>query len=145
MLEPGTVVKENYSFSGLSLALYGYDMVSFNSFGFDHAVEIELTYGKSGEAVGYTIKQYKRNIKASINFEELERLVRAAAAFGGLVEKLPPAPLTATLKAEGRPDFTYLAALTKIKKYSAEAKNGNSAIEVPIELELLCIPLINFA
>lgn len=107
------VVKENYSFTNLELKLFGYDMVSFSGFKFDHAVEIELTYGKSGEIVGYTTKNYKRSISAEIYFEELDRLTLLAAPYGGLIEKLPPAPLTAVLKAEGRPDFKYLAPAAK--------------------------------
>lgn len=83
------VVKENYSFTNLELKLFGYDMVNFSGFKFDHAVEIELTYGKSGEIVGYTTKNYKRSISAEIYFEELDRLTLLAAPYGGLIEKLP--------------------------------------------------------
>ncbi|EMN91201.1 hypothetical protein [Leptospira weilii] len=140
------VVKENYSFTNLELKLFGYDMVNFSSFSFDHAVEIELTYGKSGEIVGYTTKNYKRSIKAEIYFEELDRLVLLASPYGGLLEKLPPAPLTAILKAEGRPDFKYIAPAVKITKYNADIKSGNSgAIAVPLEIALLSIPVITFA
>ncbi len=140
------VIKENYSFANLELKLFGYDMVNFSGFKFDHSVEIELTYGKSGEVVGYTIKNYKRTISAEIYFEELDRLVLLAAPYGGLIEKLPPAPLTAILKAEGRPDFKYIAPAVKITKYNADVKNGNSgAIAVPLELALLSIPVITFA
>ncbi|WP_061215764.1 hypothetical protein [Leptospira santarosai] len=140
------VIKENYSFANLELKLFGYDMVNFSGFKFDHSVEIELTYGKSGEVVGYTIKYYKRTISAEIYFEELDRLVLLAAPYGGLIEKLPPAPLTAILKAEGRPDFKYIAPAVKITKYNADVKNGNSgAIAVPLELALLSIPVITFA
>ncbi|WP_016759406.1 hypothetical protein [Leptospira weilii] len=140
------VVKENYSFTNLELKLFGYDMVNFSSFSFDHAVEIELTYGKSGEIVGYTTKNYKRSIKAEIYFEELDRLVLLASPYGGLLEKLPPAPLTAILKAEGRPDFKYIAPAVKITKYNADIKSGNSgAIAVPLEIALLSIPIITFA
>ncbi|APH40186.1 Uncharacterized protein A9P81_0217 [Leptospira interrogans serovar Copenhageni/Icterohaemorrhagiae] len=140
------VVKENYSFTNLELKLFGYDMVSFSGFKFDHAVEIELTYGKSGEIVGYTTKNYKRSISAEIYFEELDRLTLLAAPYGGLIEKLPPAPLTAVLKAEGRPDFKYLAPAAKITKYVTDFKSGNSgAVAVPLEIALLSIPIISFA
>ncbi|MDV6237752.1 hypothetical protein CH379_019155 [Leptospira ellisii] len=140
------VVKENYSFTNLELKLFGYDMVNFSGFKFDHACEIELTYGKSGEVVGYTTKNYKRTLNAEIYFEELDRLVLLAAPYGGLIEKLPPAPLTAILKAEGRPDFKYIAPAVKITKYNADIKSGNSgAIAVPLELALLSIPVITFA
>ncbi|AOP32565.1 hypothetical protein A0128_00940 [Leptospira tipperaryensis] len=140
------VVKENYSFTNLELKLFGFDMVNFSSFTFDHAVEIELTYGKSGEIVGYTTKNYKRSISAEIYFEELDRLILLAAPYGGLIEKLPPAPLTAILKAEGRPDFKYIAPAVKITKYNADVKSGNSgAIAVPLEIALLSIPVITFA
>ncbi|RHX92015.1 hypothetical protein [Leptospira stimsonii] len=140
------VVKENYSFTNLELKLFGFDMVNFSSFTFDHAVEIELTYGKSGEIVGYTTKNYKRSISAEIYFEELDRLILLASPYGGLIEKLPPAPLTAILKAEGRPDFKYIAPAVKITKYNADVKSGNSgAIAVPLEIALLSIPVITFA
>ncbi|EMO27635.1 hypothetical protein LEP1GSC170_5279 [Leptospira interrogans serovar Bataviae str. HAI135] len=121
-------------------------MVNFSGFKFDHGVEIELTYGKSGEIVGYTTKNYKRSISAEIYFEELDRLTVLAAPYGGLIEKLPPAPLTAVLKAEGRPDFKYLAPAVKITKYVADFKSGNSgAVAVPLEIALLSIPVISFA
>lgn len=140
------VVKENYSFTNLELKLFGYDMVNFSGFKFDHGVEIELTYGKSGEIVGYTTKNYKRNISAEIYFEELDRLALLAAPYGGLIEKLPPAPLTAVLKAEGRPDFKYLVPAAKITKYVADFKSGNSgAVAVPLDIALLSIPIISFA
>ncbi|MBE7413353.1 MAG: hypothetical protein HS129_15050 [Leptospiraceae bacterium] len=142
---PGEVVLENYSFSGLSLKIFGYDMVNFSSFGFDHACEVELTYGKSGEIVGYTRKNYKRNLKVSINFEEMEKLVTLAIPFGGLLEKLPPCPLVGRISAQGRPDFTYTAPLTMISKYNADFKNGSSgAVEVPLEMQLLSIPILAF-
>ncbi|MCE9499759.1 MAG: hypothetical protein K8R21_04570 [Leptospira sp.] len=143
--DAGTVVKENYSFSGLSLKLFGYEMINFSSFGFDHACEIELTYGKSGEIVGYTRKNYKRDLKVTLLFEEMEKLVLLASPFGGLLEKLPPAPLVGRISAEGRPDFTYTAPLTMISKYSSDFKSGASgAVEVPLEMQLLSIPILAF-
>jgi hypothetical protein len=145
-MKAGTVVKENYSFTNLEMKLFGYDMVNFTGFEFDHAVEMELTYGKNGEIVGYTTKEFKRSLKANINFEELDRLVALAAAYGGLIEKLPPAPIIATLSAEGRPDFTYMAPAAKITKYNASVKSGSGgAIDVPLEIALLSIPIIKFA
>lgn len=141
----GYTVKENYTFTNLQLLMFGFDIVHMKGFKFGEETEIELTYGKNGMLVGYGIKKFKTpNLNVSLMFEEMEKLINAAAAYGGRLGKLPPMPLVATMVADDRPTFRYTAPAVKVAKYDADIKEGNTETEVPLDLIVLGDPILIF-
>ena len=140
-----STVFETYNFSNFELKIMGGDIVGLRSFDFDHSADIETITGKQSEVVGYAVKAYKRNCKATILFGELERLVKAAAPWSGDIIKLPPFPIVAMSAPEGRPPMTYTVPKAKITKFSAGFKEGDTKTEVPLEFAILSQPVILFA
>lgn len=135
---------EAYNFQNFSLNLFGFEAIHFSGFDGDAARNIEVIKGKRGEAVAYAIKDYARNVKAMVHAEELEKLVRLAAPWGGNPEYLPPSPIVGISEPRGRAALKLIYPQVILTKLSYSFKEGTAKTEIPLDFIVLQRPVITF-
>ncbi len=142
-LQPGDIIPQAQSFSNFKLNMFGREVIQFSEFSLEYEAESAINTGKDGESVSYAIKSYKRTAKATLHLDELKYLINLAAAYGGDLLKLPPAPITAESETEGGIlKLTIPAA--KITKFPISFKDGDDKMEVPIDLLVASYPIITW-
>ncbi|MBE7439125.1 MAG: hypothetical protein HS115_11760 [Spirochaetales bacterium] len=135
---------EAYNFQNFSLNLFGFEVIHFTSFDGDHSRDIEVITGKGGEVVSYAQKTFKRNVKATMHADELEKLVRLAAPWGGNPEYLPPSPCVGISEPFNRVPLKLIYPQIILTKWSYSFKEGSAKTEIPLEFIVLQRPIIVF-
>jgi Holliday junction resolvase len=135
---------EAYNFQNFILNLFGFEVVHFSGFDGDAQREIEVINGKRGEPVAYAVKNFKRNVKALIHAEELEKLVKLAAPWGGNPEYLPPSPCVGIAAPYNRTPMKIIYPQVLLTKWSYAFKEGTAKTEIPLEFVVLQRPVITF-
>jgi hypothetical protein len=142
MLEPGDIVPEALNFSNFQMNMFGFNLMKFLDFELDYEAEWSVNYGKDGHPISWTVKKFKNTLKATLLVEELKNFIPLAP--GGNLLMLPPGPITASTIVPNVGSLKITIPAAKIIKYPFKAKEGDDKMEIPMDLGVASMPIIEF-
>lgn len=139
-INPGDVLPQASDWEKFKVIIVN-EFVKLTEFEINYSADVEHNFGKGGEAVSWSVKQFKRDAKCTVDMLDLQPLINAAVAFGGDITKLPPMPITAEAAIGA---FTYKLQIpaAKITKFPMKFKIGDAGVPVQLDIAILSYPII---
>jgi len=134
-------VTENYSWKNYQATILARTLIGIESIDYDRNQKVEGSYGKGNEMVGYGKGKKESSGKMVISLEEYEKLVIAAAPFGGDPLDLPPFPIVGLHEKPNGKKMKETLPLVQIEKIGHKRKVDDTTFMVDIDFKNLAMPI----
>lgn len=128
---------KKYSWEDISTVLPYGEMIDFENVEYSDGKEVEPTYGKGSNPVGYGEGNYSAEGKLTMLKTEYDKLTAYASKQGKGIYTLKPFPIVVSYANDDQATITDTLRSCKITKVSNSAGQGDKEIKVECEMKIL--------
>jgi len=128
---------QNYSWEDISIVLPHGELINVENIDYSDGKELEQTYGKGSNPVGYGVGNYSAESKITMLKEEYEKLGQYAEKTGKGIYRMKPFPVVVNYANDDQASISDTLRDCKVTKVSNSAGQGDKKVKVELELKVL--------